>query len=123
MVAAFGWGDPIESPIVMTYRRKGEKCQHEFRGPVGVLGEDRKSITWLRREELPLSDGRLDLMKVPVVGIGGKRKRQPGRALSFLEENPSFQGALLLYPGTGNWDLGEGMLFVTSREILEGKRR
>lgn len=117
-----GWGDPIESPITLVYRRKGETYEHSFHGPVAIIGEDRKKLTWLKRKELPLKDGRLDMTNVPVVGIGGKRKHQPGRAQSFLEENPSFQGALILYPGTGNWDLGEGMLFVTSREVLEGKR-
>lgn len=119
---SLGWGDPIESAVKLSYRRKGEKREHEFAGPVGVLGEDRKSITWMRRSDLPLRDGRMDLSMVPVVGIGGKRKHQPWRAQQFLEENPSFQGALLLYPGTGNWDLGEGMIFVTSREILSGRR-
>lgn len=119
---SLGWGDPIESQITLVYRRQGEKREHGFHGAVAVLGEDRKKLTWLKREELPLHEGRLDLSRVPVVGIGGKRKHQPGRAQSFLESNPDFQGALLLYPGTGNWDLGEGMLFVTSREILSGKR-
>lgn len=117
-----GWGDPIESQILLAYRRKGESREHSFHGAVAVLGEDRKTLTWLKREDLPLREGRLDLSSVPVVGIGGKRKQQPGRAQSFLESNLDFQGALLFYPGTGNWDLGEGMLFVTSREVMSGRR-
>jgi hypothetical protein len=117
-----GWGDPIESQILLAYRRKGESREHSFHGAVAVLGEDRKTLTWLKREDLPLREGRLDLSNVPVVGIGGKRKQQPGRAQSFLESNPDFQGALLLYPGTGNWDLGVGMIFVSSREVMSGRR-
>lgn len=120
---SLGWGDPVEEPIILIYRRKGERWEHDFRGPVAVLGEDRWKLTWLSREELPLRDGKkLDLTAVPVVGIGGKRKHQPGRMIAFLEANPDFQGAILLYPGTGDFDLGEGMLFVTSREVLSGKR-
>lgn len=117
-----GWGDPIESQILLAYRRKGELREHSFHGAVAVLGEDRKTLTWLKREDLLLREGGLDLSSIPVVGIGGKRKQQLDRVQSFLESNSDFQGALLLYPGTGNWDLGEGMLFVTSLEILSGKR-
>ncbi len=118
----FGWGDPIETSVTLAYRRKGDMCEHKFSGSVAIIGEDRKTLTWLKREELPLREGRLDLTNVPVVGIGGKRKQQIGRVQTFLEENISFRGAFVLYPGTGNWDLGEGMLFVTSREILSGRR-
>ncbi|MFA7302544.1 MAG: hypothetical protein WC030_02235 [Candidatus Paceibacterota bacterium] len=118
----FGWGDRIESQIVLAYRRKGAGREDKFTGPVAVIGEDRKTLTWLSRENLPLVEGRLDLTAVPVVGIGGKRKAQFGRVIDFLKANPSFQGAILLYPGTGSWDLGGGMLFVTSQEVLSGKR-
>lgn len=117
-----GWNDPVEVVVKLAYRRKGERREGEFHGPIYVLGPapDYK-LTHVPRTELVLKDDVLDLTRVPVVGIGGKRKRQSGRAKEFLQQNPSFQGAILLYPGTGNWDLGEGMLFVTSREILGGK--
>lgn len=117
----FGWGDPIDSPIQLAYCRKGERREHGFSGPVGVLGEGRTTVSWLRRSELPLREGRLDLSRVPVVGIGGKRKAQPSQVREFLTQNPGFEGVFLLYPGTGNWDLGEGMIFVTSREVLSGR--
>lgn len=113
-----GWADPIEAAITLVYRRSGKVVSHEFAGGVWVEGEK----VCLRRDELPLKDGRLDLTHCPVVGIGGKRKAQPRRGRDFLDKNPDFQGALLFYPGTGNWDLGEGMLMVTSREILAGRR-
>jgi len=122
MTIQLGWGDPIESEISVLYRQKGVTVQIKFSGAVAVLGSDRRKLSWLTRSEIPLQNGKLDLTKVPVIGIGGKRKHQPQRATDFLDQNPGFQGALLLHPGTGNWDLGEGMIFITSLEILSGRK-
>ncbi|HEY4493818.1 MAG TPA: hypothetical protein VJB95_00055 [Candidatus Paceibacterota bacterium] len=115
----FGWSDPVQSKIVLAYRRKGARQEHDFHGVVYILGEDKKKLTPVPRAEI---GERLDLTQVPVVGIGGKRKAQHGRIVDFLANNAGFEGAFLTYPGTGNWDLGEGMVVITSREILSGKR-
>mgnify|MGYP001613005319 FL=1 len=114
---SLGWNDTVEKSLVLVYRRKGERREEEFSGTVYIIGAG-DSLAHVTREEI---GDRLDLTKVPVIGIGGKRKHQPARAKEFLASNKGFQGAFLLYPGSGNWDLGEGMIFLTSREILGGK--
>ncbi|MFA5812893.1 MAG: hypothetical protein WC862_00005 [Patescibacteria group bacterium] len=119
---AFGWSDPVETRIRVAYRRKGERQDAEFSGPVFLLTGTEQEMKHVPRAELPLRDGLLDLTTAPVVGIGGKRKHQPARVREFLAGNPGFHGVFLLYPGSGNWDLGSGMLLATSREILSGKR-
>ncbi len=122
MVTNLGWGDPVQEPVLLLYRRKGAEQKENFRGPIYIvdLGTPEMKLTPVARVELPA--GPLDLTRVPVIGIGGKRKYQPDRVREFLGQNPGFSGAFLLYPGSGNWDLGEGMLFVTSHEVLEGQR-
>jgi hypothetical protein len=109
-----GWVDPVESEILLVFRLRGQTEEIKFSGAVAVLGENKRSLTWLTRNELPLNNGVLDLSNAPTIAIGGKRKQQPQKAMDFLSRNPSFQGAILLYPGSGIWDLGEGMVFVTS---------
>lgn len=128
-MANLGWGDPSDDRISISFRRKGRVIKEEyFFGPVYLLKEDR-SLLYINRGELQLAQdknefslGILDLSRVPVVTVGGKRKSQPIRALGFLEENPGFAGALILWPGSGNYDLGPGMIILTSRAVLEGKR-
>ncbi len=124
---SLGWNDPADRGINLAYRRKGERQEHGFYGLVYVLDtstidQGQPEMTAIARDKLPLVDGTLDLTKVPVVGIGGKRKWQPSRVRDFLKKNPGFQGAFVLYPGSGSWDLGEGAVFVTSLDILSGKR-
>ncbi|MEI6498586.1 MAG: hypothetical protein WCO23_01360, partial [bacterium] len=122
MVTSLGWSDPVEDKLVLRYRRKGEACEdNNFQGSVYIidLGTEELKLTHIEREQLP---NPLDLTRVPVIGIGGKRKWQHLRVREFLGANPGFSGAFLLWPGSGNWDLGEGMLFVTSQEVIEGKR-
>jgi len=124
---SLGWNDPIDRGVNVAYRRKGERQEHGFYGFVFVLDtntidQGQPAMTAVAKDELTLVDGTLDLTNVPVVGVGGKRKWQPSRVRDFLKKNHGFQGAFLLYPGSGSWDLGEGAIFVTSREILSGKR-
>lgn len=116
-----GWYDKVEEKILVVYRRKGERREDRFFGPIFVMSEDRNTLTYVPRQELPDSQ-RLDLTRVPVISIGGKRKSQPNKVRQFLANNPGFSGAFLLYPGGGQMDLGEGMIFLTSHEILKGKR-
>jgi hypothetical protein len=120
-----GWNDPVAGTIKIAYRRKGVRREHEFSGEVFLLNvprmlEDEKTyMKRVPRAELPLRENVLDLSKFSVVGFGGKRKQQIARMRNFLKENSTFSGALLLYPGSGNWDLGEGFLFFTSEELLQ----
>lgn len=115
----FGWSDRVEEAITLAFRRKGVREEYRFCGPVYVLDQDGRSLALVPRAELGQA---LDLTRVPVITIGGKRKRHHDRILDFLEKNPGFQGAFLTFPGSGNWDMGEGMIVVTSREILSGQR-
>ncbi len=123
-----GWVDPVTQRISIAYRRKGARQQHGFAGEVFVLDvatvsqKEQPDMKYVARESLPLVESVLDLTRISVVGIGGKRKHQIPRFRRFLSENSTFSGAILLYPGSGDWDLGEGALFLTSDAVLEKLR-
>ncbi len=106
-----------EGPLTVIFRRKGEKHEMQFSGSIYVLDEETGySLIHISREEL--ATDRLDLCHIPVITIGGKKGRQGNRAQNFLAGNPTFQGALILLPGSGNWDLDDGDLVFTSREVM-----
>ncbi|MDP3795489.1 MAG: hypothetical protein Q8R13_06265 [bacterium] len=108
--------------MTVVFRRKGEKHEFTFSGSVYVLDEETGyNLIHVSREEL--ATDRLDLCHIPVITIGGKKKRQGSRAQDFLASNPTFQGALILLPGSGNWDLDDGDLVFTSREVMDPNHR
>lgn len=111
-----------EGPLTLVYRRKGEKVELAFSGSIFVLGEDGHTLVHVPRSELG-GVQRIDLCHCPVVSIGGKKKWQAGRVQDFLASNKGFEGAFLLLPGSGNWDLDSGDLLLTKREVMDPSRR
>ncbi|MFA6131052.1 MAG: hypothetical protein WC730_02230 [Patescibacteria group bacterium] len=114
--------------IIVSFRQKGAiRSVEDFRGRVVVLGDGDspearlQTRTEVPREELGLRDGKFDLSRVPVVAIGGKAKHRLGRVSRFLEENARFSGAFLCFEGSGNWDLDNGVIVLTSKGILSGR--
>lgn len=113
--------------IAIIFRRKGKtETIEKFNGPVYVLemepgqtlasaGENLKLVK-IDRSEIGTQ---LDLSRIPVIKIGGKKKHQGSKLRGFRAENPDFQGAFIMLPGSGGWDLDSGEVVLTSRELLK----
>jgi len=107
-----------ERPLMVVFRRKGEKIETEFRGSIFVLGEDQQSLAHVDRRSVsdPL------LLNCPVITIGGKKQYQSAKVREFLAGNPGFQGVFFLKPGNGQYDMDEGDIIAMNPEVLTGKK-
>lgn len=114
------WDIRQDKPIVVIYRRHGkvERIQ-QFYGPAFVLEQDRETLRYVPREELPLKNKELDLRRMPVVAFAGSATRNWNRAVEFIGSNLEFHGALLLYEGAGQLDVDAGKLIFTEENLLD----
>lgn len=102
---------------IIYYRQKGERKEFGIESTLGgfyiSINNGEKKI---KKEDMP---DVLDLTKIPVVTIAGRKSRiRDARLAEFRQKAPNFKGAILLLPYSwaNGWD--DGVLMIPSESMM-----
>lgn len=105
--------------IRVVFRRHGKvESVSNFSGLAYLLGDDRRKMDVISRQQLPIKNGQLNLLRMPVVFFAGRSSVARSRATEFIKKHPDFQGAVLVDPGSGSLDIDSGLVIFTSAACL-----